>query len=91
VVADSNLASYSVAGMERFVGNKAGNILANNRFPDEAEEAAGRNNRMDSEDMFGNASDAWVASSLVEGAARIDRAVVEPNRHLNEVTRLKKE
>jgi hypothetical protein len=82
-VADSNLASCSVARMERFVGNKAGNILANNRFPDEVAAAVGHNNRRDSEDMFGNASDAWVASSRAV-VAHIDRAVVALNRHLYE-------
>lgn len=76
-VADSNLKSCSVSRMESFVGNKAaGNI-------DEVEVVADRNSRRDSEDMLGNASDAWVASNLaVEGVARIDRAVVVLNRHL---------
>lgn len=90
---DSNLKSCSVSRTERFVGNKAaGNILANNIFPDEVEVVADRNSRRDSEDMLGNASDAWVASSrAVEGVARIDRAVAVLNRHLHELKIWKKE
>lgn len=90
-VADNNLASCSVARMERFVGNKAGSILENNRFPDEVAAVAGRNNRRDSEDMFDNALDAWVASSrVVEGVAHIDRAVSGLDRHLHKLRKKKK-
>jgi hypothetical protein len=85
-VADSSLVSCSVSRKEHFVGNKAGNILANNRFPDEAVAVVGRNNRRDSEDMFGNALDAWVASSRAVEVAHIDRMVSVLYRHLNELT-----
>lgn len=92
-VADSNLKSCSVSHMVRFVGNKAaGNILVNNRFPDEAEVAVDHNSHRDSEDMLDNALDAWVASSrAVEGVARIDRAAAALNRHLYELKIWEKE
>jgi hypothetical protein len=84
VVADSNSKSCSVSRMANFVGNKAGNIWANNRFPDEVEAAVvGRNSCRDSEDMLGNASDAFAASSREVVEARNDREVLVPSRRLD--------
>jgi hypothetical protein len=83
--ADNSLMSYSVARTERFVDNILADNKANNRFPDEVEEAADRNSRMDSVDMFGNASDAWVGSSrAVEGEGRIDKMVLVLSHHLHD-------
>lgn len=81
-MADNSLASYSVARMERSVDSTLAGNKAHNRFPDEAEgRVAGRNNRK--EDMFDNASDAWIESNrAVEDVAHIGRAVSVLSRHL---------
>lgn len=83
VAAGNSLMSCIVARTERFVDNILAGNKANNRFPDEGA-AADRNSRMDSEDMFGSASDAWVESSQAgeEVAAHIDMAVSVLNHHL---------
>lgn len=87
--ADSSWMSCSDARTERFEDNILAGSKASNRFPDEVVGAAvGRSSRMGSGDMFGNAWDAWVASSrAVGGAARNGRVVLVPNHHLQKFTR----
>lgn len=85
VVADSNWMSCSVAHMERFVDSTLAGNKANNRFPDgvEGAAAADHSSRTGSEDMFDNASDAWVGSSqAAEDVAHNGRAVSVLNHHL---------
>lgn len=85
VVAGNSLMSCSVAHMEHFVDNILAGNKASNRFPDEeVVVVADRNIRMDSEDMFDNAFDAWVENSQVEDVveAHIDMVVSVLNRHL---------
>lgn len=81
--AGNSLLSCSVARRERFARSILAGNKANSKVPDEVEGAAAdHSSRTDSEDMFGNASDAWVLSSRAVDAARIDRAVSVPNHRL---------
>lgn len=65
--------------MEHFADSILAGSKANNRFPGAEGVAADRSSRM--EDMFGSASDAWVASNRA-GADHSGTAAAVLDRHL---------